>query len=51
MALGLVPRQVSAHGLPNHPSGWIGAVFDITQIVLVVGFIVLLVLTVRDRSR
>lgn len=50
IALGLLPRQVSGHGLTNHPSGWTGVVFDITRIVLVASFVILLVLTVRDRS-
>lgn len=49
--LGLTPRSATAHGLSNHPSGWIGILFDAGQIVLVVGFVILLALTFRDRSR
>ena len=44
-------RSVSAHGLTTHPAGWVGVAFDVGQVLLVVAFVALLVLTYRDRSR
>lgn len=48
---GLIPGIVTAHGLANHPNGWIGRLFDAGQLLLVLAFLLLLILTLRDRSR